>query len=330
MTTPTTGKNLRAQVVRIARRLVPWVAVGSVALALWPRANELKLCLIRMNPGYLAVALALCLAYWLLNAGVWAWILESLGHPIPYFTGMRVWLTSESLRWLPGSIWGFCSRVNAARGMGVPVAVASISLPVELTVAIAAWGIVAAVGLTVSGLGIRLFASGAKWFGPICAIGIVALIGVKLAWPVLSRQRWFQTGRERLLSILHLQLRPRVLARSGLVYIALNSAHGLGFWLMLAGMGYQHTVSPAAAIGANAAGWLVGFFAIGVPGGIGVREAGAALLLSPIMPWQEAALAAALWRVLQIVTELASLLLWICVGSATNRAQLASLAEERP
>jgi glycosyltransferase 2 family protein len=115
-----------------------------------------------------------------------------------------------------------------------------------------------------------------------------------------------------------------------LVYIALNSAHGLGFWLMLAGMGYQHTVSPVAAVGANAAGWLVGFFAIGVPGGIGVREAGAALLLSPIMPWQEAALAAALWRVLQIVTELASLLLWLCLGSAYNRAQLDSLAEERP
>jgi uncharacterized membrane protein YbhN (UPF0104 family) len=93
---------------------------------------------------------------------------------------------------------------------------------------------------------------------------------------------------------------------------------------MLSGMGYQHTVSPAAAIGANAAGWLAGFFAIGVPGGIGVREAGAALLLSPIMPWQEAALAAALWRVLQIVAELVSLLPWLFLRDTGSRAKMDS------
>jgi glycosyltransferase 2 family protein len=329
MTTTKEVNKPPARIAGIARRLLPWVAVGSVVLALWPRANELKLCLSRMNAGYLAIARALCLAYWFLNAGVWAWILESLGHPIPYLTGIRVWLTSESLRWLPGSIWGFCSRVNAARNLGVPVAIASISLPVELTVAIAAWGVVAVISLTLSGLGVRLLNSFAGWLGPICLTAFFVLVGLSLAWPVLSRQPWFQTGRERLLTILNLKLRPRMLARSGLAYAALNSAHGMGFWLMLAGMGYQHTVSPAAAVGANAAGWLLGFFAIGVPGGIGVREAGAALLLSPIMPWQEAAVAAGLWRVLQIVAELASLIPWLLIGRGTGREQLDSLAEER-
>jgi glycosyltransferase 2 family protein len=323
------GKVLRSQILGAARRLLPWVAVGCVVFALLPRANELKLCLSRMSTGHLAIALALCLAYWFLNAGVWGWILESLGHPIPYLTGIRVWLTSESLRWLPGSIWGFCSRVHSARGLGIPVAIASISLPVELSVAVVAWGIVAVVGLTISGLGIRLIGLGANWLGPLGAIGLVVLIGLRVAWPFLSRQRWIHAGLERLQTVLSLQLKWRLLIRSGLVYAGLNAIHGLGFWLMLAGMGYQHTVSPAAAIGANAAGWLVGFFAIGIPGGIGVREAGAALVLSPIMPWQEAALAAALWRVLQIVAELASLLPWLFISAGGRRARLDSLAEER-
>jgi uncharacterized membrane protein YbhN (UPF0104 family) len=284
----------------------------------------LKLCLSRMSAGHLVIALTLCLAYWFLNAGVWAWILEALGHPIPYFTGMRVWLTSESLRWLPGSIWGFCSRVSAARGLGVPAAIASISLPVELTVAIAAWGIVAGVGLGFSGLGVRLVGFCANWLVPICVTVIVVPIGVRLGWPVLRRQPWFHAGFERLQTLLSLHLRQNVLARSALVYVCLNATHGMGFWLMLSGMGYQHTVSPAAAIGANAAGWLAGFFAIGVPGGIGVREAGAALLLSPIMPWQEAALAAALWRVLQIVAELVSLLPWLFLRDTGSRAKMDS------
>jgi uncharacterized membrane protein YbhN (UPF0104 family) len=282
-----------------------------------------------MSEGYLAIALALCLTYWFLNAGVWAWILEALGHPIPYVTGMRVWLTSESLRWLPGSIWGFCSRVDAARRLGVPTAIASISLPVELSVVIASWGFVAVGGLAVSGLGIRLVTLGANWILPLLAILGVVLIAGRIVWPIISRQHWFEAGLERLKRVLNLDLRRPVLVRSGFVYALLNSAHGLGFWLMLAGMGYQHTVGPAAAIGANAAGWLLGFFAIGVPGGIGVREAGAALLLSPIIPWHEAVLAAGLWRVLQIVAELAALLPWLIFGGGEMRARLNSLAEER-
>jgi hypothetical protein len=316
--------------LRIVRRLIPLLAVGCVVFALLPRANELKLCLSRMSGGYLAVALALCLAYWFLNAGVWAWILESLGHPVPYFTGMRVWLTSESLRWLPGSIWGFCTRVDAARRLGVPLAVASISLPVELSVVIGSWGIVAIVGLAVSGLGVRLISLCANWLLPLVAMLIIVPVVLGLGWPMLRGRPWFAAGIERMKTVLSLDLKKEALVRSGLVYVCLNSVHGLGFWLMLAGMGYQHDVSPAAAIGANAAGWLLGFFAIGVPGGIGVREAGAALLLSPIMPWHEAVLAAGLWRLLQIVAELAALLPWLFIGVGERRARLDSLAEERP
>jgi glycosyltransferase 2 family protein len=331
MSTPTPkGNTPRSRIFRIVRRLIPWVAVSCVVFALLPRANELKLCLSRMSGGYLAVALALCLAYWFLNAGVWAWILESLGHPVHYFTGMRVWLTSESLRWLPGSIWGFCTRVEAARRLGIPLAVASISLPVELSVVIGSWGIVAIVGLAVSGLGVRLTSLCANWLLPLVAILIIFPVALGLGWPMLRRRTWFAAGIERVRMMLSLDLRREVLVRSGLVYVSLNSAHGLGFWLMLAGMGYQHTVSPVAAIGANAAGWLLGFFAIGVPGGIGVREAGAALLLSPIMPWHEAVLAAGLWRLLQIVAELAALLPWLFIGVGERRARLDSLAEERP
>jgi glycosyltransferase 2 family protein len=327
---PSIGNTPGSRIFRIVRRLIPWVAVGCVVFALLPRASELKLCLSRMSGGYLAFAFALCLAYWFVNAGVWAWILESLGHPMPYFTGMRVWLTSESLRWLPGSIWGFCTRVDAARRLGVPLAVASISLPLELSVVIVSWGIVAIVGLAVSGLGVRLVSLFANWLLPLGAILIIVPVALRLGWPMLRRRPWFTAGMERMRTVLSLDLKREALVRSGLVYVCLNSAHGLGFWLMLAGLGYQHTVGPAAAIGANAAGWLLGFFAIGVPGGIGVREAGAALLLSPIMPWHEAVLAAGLWRLLQIVAELAALLPWLFIGVGERRARLDSLAEERP
>jgi uncharacterized membrane protein YbhN (UPF0104 family) len=262
----------------------------------------------RLSFWILALSLVFCLIYRVLNAGVWVWILEALGHRIPYFQGIRAWLTSESLRWLPGSIWGFCSRVDSAKNLGVPATVASISLPVELSVTIVSWGIVALLGLAVSGLGARLLVEYGVWLIPVLAVTIVCLLTAKLTWPIVARQRWFISGSARLRGLLKVRPDPAAILRATLFYTALNAVNGLGLWLIIFGMGYSQVVNPAAAIGVNAAGWLVGFFAIGVPGGIGVRESAAALLLAPFMPWQEAVLASVLWRLIQIVAEFISLI----------------------
>jgi hypothetical protein len=268
----------------------------------------------RLGIGWLTLAFLLCTVYRFLNAGIWAWIVEALGHRIPYLKAMRAWLTSESLRWLPGSVWGFCSRVDAARTLGVPGMIASLSLPVELTVTIVSWGIVAAAGVLASGLGARLWMNYGKWFGPLGVGALASLVLLALVRPLLVRQCWFCRVSERLAELLKLKLDPGLLIRSGLFYTALNAFNGLGFWLILAGMGYQRAVSPTLAVGINAVGWLIGFFAIGVPGGIGVREAGASLLLTPTLPWPEAALAAIIWRAVQIGAELATLLPWLFFG----------------
>jgi glycosyltransferase 2 family protein len=307
-------KAIASRILPALRTLAPWVAVVCVALALMPRAGELRSCLDRLGIGWLAMSFLLCTVYRFLNAGIWAWILKALGHRIPYLKAMRAWLTSESLRWLPGSVWGFCSRVDAARTLGVPGMIASLSLPVELTVTIVSWGIVALGGVLASGLGARLWATYGNWFAPLAATALAILVVLALAGPLLVRQRWFRTASERLHRVLKLKLDAGLLIRSGLLYTVLNGLNGLGFWLILAGMGYQRTISPTLAVGVNAVGWLIGFFAIGVPGGIGVREAGASLLLTPLIPWPEAALAAIIWRAVQIAAEMATLLPWLFFG----------------
>jgi len=205
--------------------------------------------------------------------------------------------------------------VDAAQNLGIPIVIASISLPVELATVVFSWVIVALGGIILSGLASRFFVIYANWLLPASGAVLVCLILASLIWPILSRQNWIRTKLEQLRTMLKLKLKLGILVRSELAYIALNVLHGLGLWLMLAGMGYQHTVSPAAAVGANAIGWLTGFFAMVVPGGIGIRETATAFLLSPLMPWQDAALAAVLWRALQIVAELASLTPWLFIGA---------------
>jgi glycosyltransferase 2 family protein len=298
----------------LIRRLLPWAAIGCVILALLPRTHELRQCLERLNLGWLAMALGLCLAYWSLNAGVWSWILESLGYPLPYLTGVRTWLTSESLRWIPGGVWKFASRVDAAHNLGIPIGIASLSLPLELVAVVFSWVIVGASGIILSGLASHFVATYANGLLLAGAVAVAAAMVVTLVWPNLSRQSWIRTRSEQLRAALKVQLSLGALVRSALTYIALNVLHGVGLWMMLAGMGYQHAISPAAAVGANAIGWLTGTFAMVVPAGIGIRETATAFILSPLMPWQEAALAAVLWRALQILAELVSLTPWLFIN----------------
>jgi glycosyltransferase 2 family protein len=304
-------QNNKPSVLTRIRRLLPWVAIACVMLALVPRVSELRQCLQRLSPVWLVPALGLCLGYWFFNAGVWSWILESLGYPLPYLVGVRAWLTSESLRWLPGGVWKFASRVDAARSLGIPLRIASISLPLELATVVLSWVIVGVTGILLSGLASRFLTTYSGWLLPGIGIAVAGLLLIGLVWPILSRQSWVRTKVEQLRTILKLRLDPWALVRSELLYIGLNVLHGVGLWFMLSGMGYGQRVSLAAAVGANAVGWLTGTFAMVVPGGIGIRESATALLLSPIMPWQEAALAAVLWRALQIVAELMSLAPWL-------------------
>jgi uncharacterized membrane protein YbhN (UPF0104 family) len=313
--------------LRIIRRFLPWVAIACVVLALVPRMGELRQCLERLSVFWLIPAFGLCLGYWFLNAGVWSSILESLGYPLPYLVAVRAWLTSESLRWLPGGVWKFASRVVAAQNLGIPLAIASLSLPVELAAAVVSWIIVALGGILLSGLAGRFITAYSNWIFPAAAAAGCGLAVLCVAWPILARQRWIRERLEQLRTILKAKPNFGALFKAELTYIFLNIFHGIGLWLMLAGMGYQHAVSPAAAVGANAVGWLVGFFAMVIPGGMGVRETATAFLLSPVMPWQEAALAAVLWRVLQIVAELVSLAPWLFF-TGRQRTRPSSLPSE--
>jgi uncharacterized membrane protein YbhN (UPF0104 family) len=57
-------------------------------------------------------------------------------------------------------------------------------------------------------------------------------------------------------------------------------------------------------IAINAVAWLVGFFAVFAPAGLGVREATFAILFSIWAPFDQGLLAAGVWRLVQIGAEI--------------------------
>jgi len=92
-----------------------------------------------------------------------------------------------------------------------------------------------------------------------------------------------------------------------LYYVVLCVVNGLGFYVVLRSL-CPVSISPSAVVGINAFGWIAGLLAVGAPGGIGVRDATAAVMLAGMMPPEDAIVGAVVWRVVQMLDEL------LCVG----------------
>jgi hypothetical protein len=292
----------------------------------------------------LAAAVGLCILYRLVNSTGWVFVLRALGHAMPLTQGARIWITAETMRWLPGSVWGFVSRVFQAQKAGAPPTVAAASLPLELLLTIAAWATTAGGALYLCRyhfdwaalLSPRAFLIGAA---VVAAFGVLALLagwkarrrrdtGVPACAarePAIGRPWWQRGAPAQAGGLCHdaaapasrglgaqlralSQTRPRFTALlfPFLLYTALCAFNGLAFSLVLHAI-TDDPLNVVAAIGANAAGWLAGFFAIGVPGGIGVREAASAAVLAASIPVETVVAAALLWRLVLIADELCCL-----------------------
>lgn len=298
-------------------RWKPWliaalvVAIGvSIYGALRHAGVEVRERVADARIEFLLVAVGICILYRLVNSTGWVFVLRALGYPMPIARGARIWIMAETMRWLPGSVWGFCSRVYQAGKAGASPAVAAASLPLELLLTIAAWGITAGVAVFASGLAFNWFALAsprtvALGLGLIFAIGIAGLLAL-LRIPRHRLPKKIAGLLEQLQALT--KMRPRVapLVFTLCLYTGLCALNGLAFFCVLCALS-DAPISVAAAIGANACGWLAGFFAVGVPGGIGVREASSAAVLAAVVPVETVVAAALLWRVVLIADELCCL-----------------------
>ena len=291
--------------------LVAIAVLATLIKAFQHYAGEVTRLVASVDVPLFAAGLALCIAYRILNSSGWVMVLRAMHQPMPLRRGMRLWLLAESMRWLPGSVWGFCTRVYQATRNGVPPTVAAASLPLELLLTILAWSIVASLGLVCSG-------SRVDWLGLIHprmlligSVGVVVaglMVGFWMAcFPQSRLGKKLQALRNPLVALRSVALNRRMLALVVLLYTCLCCLNGFAFYLILRSVSAT-PVDPVAVIGINACGWLIGFLAIGAPGGIGVREAGAAFLLSSMMPLPAAIAASVLWRIVMIFDEI------ICLG----------------
>jgi len=206
--------------------------------------------------------LGLSAALWaggLLAAGTaWAVLLEgpSIRSVLPGF------LLAQLGRYVPGSVWQALGQVLDAMRLGLPRALASQRFLLQMATQLAAAGAVAALGVLVAP---------PSWMLVSAAIAPAGLLFVRsgvVAWLL----DW---------TVDHLPGRFQLLSREVPAGATLWRAVALG-WLAMALMGgaflvllpdpYLSLGRVLGTIGVFAFAWVVGFLAVPVPAGLGVRE----------------------------------------------------------
>lgn len=294
----------------LLKRLKPFcffAVLAFMAWGLWALREQLGEALASANHLLLLGAAVLAAIYLFLNASVWGVVLRLVGVRVSRWRAARLWIECESMRWLPGGIWGYASRVVEARKVGASKGPAALSLAVELVITVAAWGTLGLVGTLLSP---QLRAAGLVYLErfqiPPTGFLIVVALGVLTVAGVIGfdlgglRTRLLGGSRELLRGL----MQWRVTLRVFLEYLVLSLFYGVGFLMCLQAIGVTPLPSLLDAAGSYGLAWIVGFLAFGAPGGMGVREGVLYLVFEPLGIGAEVATAAILWRAIQIVVEL--------------------------
>lgn len=229
-----------------------------------------------------------------IGAGWWG-CLRVLGHRRPFLDALRRYFVGQLGKYVPGGIWPVVGRAEMARRGGVPAATAYGSTMLSLSLTYLAAVLLSGLAL-VSGAG---GGDGVAW-QPVLAL---LPIGIAILHP---RVLGFVLGLLRRMSRRQLDV-PVPGWRTSILLLVVH----LPAWMAVSGA----TWLVASALGSTAPdlrnivfattlSWVVGFLAIPVPGGIGVREAVFVAAATSLPSPGVAAAVALVARVLFILVDL--------------------------
>lgn len=303
----------------LGRRAATWTAfavvAGFMAWGVFAQGPALIKASRFFHAWPLILAFLLCLGHRVVNARGWAFLLGALNCPIDPGLGSRIWLASESSRWLPGSVWSYGSRALIASRKGVPTELALASLVWELLLTVLAWTLVAlafapwlGAGLSAQLAAVDFSSLWRRLSQPSVALPIVGLSVVALGMllPIVMRRWEAVRVKGKLLNCVNVDARGMagVLA----FFTAMAFFNGVALLPIVRDLPGGAACPVAAVIAANAVAWIVGFLTPVAPGGLVVREACLASLLAPWLSFESALAVALAWRLAQIAAEVVTFL----------------------
>lgn len=262
-----------------------------------------------ISPAFL-LACALAILHRVMTAFGWVIVLDVMSsQPAKAELATRIWLLTDSRKWLPSRNWGYATRSSLAPKVGVSVSSASASRFLELILMALALTLVSLPGLclalpqvfsmTFQGEGWSLWLSLALISLPVSFLGWRKMRSIKK----YIHRRWetLRFGRYRFSAV----------ARAVLFYAAIACLNGILLSCLLRCLP-ANVAAPkiplAILIAASSCAWLWGLFASMSTQGWVHRECCLALLLLPWLPLGTGILLAVIVRLVQVLAETA------CVG----------------
>lgn len=252
---------------------------------------------------------------------LWRNLIVRLGGRLSAADAHRVWYFGNLARYVPGKVLQLVGAAYLARAKGVRPLLTVGSFVVAQLFVIAA------------GLAVTLATLPGAAFpvpgGAAAGLAVAVVLALLLLTPLFDRAHRLAlglAGREDAYAKVPVGTRVALLAG----YLATWVVFGLGFGLFVGAVAEPPAGSQATLVGICAAGYLAGWAAVFVPGGLGVREGVYALLLAEVLPGPLAAAVAILSRLwLTGVELLVAALLALRYGFRDLRASAVSATEAR-
>ena len=278
-----TKSTAKRRILNLAKTMVAVAICYSIYSATSTYSTEIR-SLANINAYALAGILALTIVYRIANAHGWSIVLMALGEKIPAGKSLRIWITAEACRWLPGSVWSYGSRAVQVRQHGASTIAVGSSLVLELILTITAWAMTAGIGLYAYRSEFAEFLQKM----PVATIanvlfclmtGVAAILygSRRISRKIASK---LQKLHDRLKLLVALNADRRLTTTAGLYYLAMCLFNGLICCFVVNTIAPDANVPVLAVVGINATAWLVGFFTFLAPGGLVVREGTLAAMLA--------------------------------------------------
>lgn len=274
---------------RSVRIGVALVAVGLGVLAVAEQWGDVRRAAGQLQAGALALALIAVLVGLFASMLSWRALLADLGSPLTVRDAMRVFYLGQLGKYLPGAVWWLLGQIELAHDRDVPRRRTAATGVLTVLLSLAA-------GLGVAMLTLPLLsAAAAARYWPVLLL-LPVLLGAlhpRLLNPSLDRVLRF-LRREPLERPLSGRGVAVSLSWAGLAWVAF----GAQIAVLADGLGASGVRAVLVCVGAFALAWSVGFLAVVVPAGIGVREAALVAALAPVLRAGPALVVAVISRVL--------------------------------
>lgn len=263
--------------------------VGSALHQNWQEMQSLRLG--QSGWGWLGLGLGVTLLAHIWTGWVWNWILRELGQSTAGPQAIRIYLTTNIAKYLPGNVWHLYGRVMAAKQIGVSASAATLSVLLE-PLLMAAAALIIALTNAQKHWPLQLF----------CLVLVLTAIHPKALNPLLKVARRLK-GQAPDQSNDPLQVRryPLLPLLGEIGFVGLR---GLGFLLTVWALAPVQPGQIPALFSAFSLAWVMGLVIPGAPGGIGVFEATALTLLSPELPVSLILGSVVLYRAISLLAEL--------------------------